>query len=266
MLHSVAEGLKLNVFYFISQVYGVDFYFSEISSNRQETRRPYVKRLICNSLCFLGKNVHTHLSPFPFMCFRSYRLSYVSIDKKSWNNCQHVRRGRHYLALYPCRVCTLAWPPIVVRGKKVALWCAKWFTDLEDINKLFIQDSEQEVPSNFKQRLWKNNSLRLIPLLSLIFSRSMSSVVQMAALELEQILFFPFSLECLPLCRCHDTCDHFISELFHILGPKHWVKVLTVCLWRKLTGCCFMSGVNVWWLMASNYSSLDNPLWCWHFS
>lgn len=148
------------------------------------------KALICSWICFLGKNVHTHLSPFPFICFRSYRLSYVSIDKKSWNSCQHVRRGRHYLALYPCRVCTLAWPSIVVRGKKVALWCAKWFTDLEDINKLFIQDSEQEVPSNFKQRLWKNNSLRLIPLLSLIFSHSMSSVVQMAA-QFEQILFFP---------------------------------------------------------------------------
>lgn len=87
----------------------------------------------------MKKKMHTVHSPFPLIlhCFMSSRLCFISALQKSCNDCQHLRKGRHYLALYPCHVCTLAWPPIVVRGKKVALWCAKWFTDLEDINKLF---------------------------------------------------------------------------------------------------------------------------------
>lgn len=46
-------------------------------------------------------------------------------------------------------------PLLLYRGQKGALWCDKWFADLQDINKWFIQDSEQEVPSDFKQALWK---------------------------------------------------------------------------------------------------------------
>lgn len=57
-------------------------------------------------------------------------------------------RGRHYLATHPCHVCTLARPPhCCVSGKKVALWCAKWFTERRDRNKLFTQDSEAGSPS-----------------------------------------------------------------------------------------------------------------------
>lgn len=49
--------------------------------------------------------------------------------------------------VYPCHVCTLAWPPhCCVSGKKVALWCAKWFTDRRDINKVFTQGSEAGSP------------------------------------------------------------------------------------------------------------------------
>lgn len=84
------------------------------------------------------KNPH-----FPLIshCFTSSTAQW-----KSWSSSPNVRKGRRYLALYPCHVCTLAWPPIVVQGPKVALWCDKWFTVLADINKLFIQDSGQEVP------------------------------------------------------------------------------------------------------------------------
>lgn len=88
---------------------------------------------------------------------------------KSWFNCQHLHRGRRYRALYPCHVCTLLWPLIVVQGQKVALWCAKWFTEQEDTNKVFVQEPGQEVTSNFKHSLWINNSPRSISLLLFYF-------------------------------------------------------------------------------------------------
>lgn len=102
-----------------------------------------------------------------FHCFT--RCCLMSTLQKSWPNCQHLQRGRHYQALYPCHVCTLLWPPIVVQGQKVALWCAKWFTAREDTNNVFVQEPGQEVPSNFKQSLWINNSPRSISLLSFYF-------------------------------------------------------------------------------------------------
>lgn len=153
-------------------------------------------------------------------CFMSSRLCLISALQKSWNNCQHLRKGRHYLALYPCHVCTLAWPPIVVQGKKVALWCAKWFTDLEDINKLFIQDSGQEVPSSFKRRLWKNNSPRSISLLSFYF------------LSLHELSGTNGTISCFFSVLCdvchHDSCKgsfgiwskYFSTRTFYILIPK----------------------------------------------
>lgn len=128
-----------------------------------------------------------------FLWFPNH-LGLMSALHKSRNNCHHLGKGRHFLALYPCHVCTLAWPPIVVQGQKGALWCAKWFTDLEDINKWFIQDSGQEVPSNFKRVLRKNNSPRSISLLSHYFL-SLSSVAQLAALDWNKNSYvFLFSL------------------------------------------------------------------------
>lgn len=99
----------------------------------------------------------------------SHFYDFLSTLQKSWNNCQHLQRGRHYRALYPCHVCTLAWPPHCCWGQKVPLWCVKWFTHREDANKVFIQEPGQEVPSDFKRPLWTNNSPRSISLLSFYF-------------------------------------------------------------------------------------------------
>lgn len=93
-------------------------------------------------------------SPFPLIFYRFMGL--MSALQKPWNNCHHPSKGRHYLAAYPCHVCTLAWPPhCCVRGKKVALWCAKRFTDLRDINNLFIQYSEAGSPSKLQTEALK---------------------------------------------------------------------------------------------------------------
>lgn len=114
----------------------------------------------------------------------------MSTLQKSWLNCQHLQRGRHYQTLYPCHVCTLLWPPIVVQGQKVALWCAKWFTAREDTNNVFVQEPGQEVPSNFKQSLWINNSPRSISLLSFYFP------------SLPELSHTALDWSVLP-CRCH---------------------------------------------------------------
>lgn len=166
--------------------------------------KPERKVMISSQTADICKNIQeksTVITVFSFLHFTQKELPFMisrllpmSALHKSWNNCRHLRKGRHFLALYPCHVCTLAWPPIVVQGQKGALWCAKWFTDLEDINKWFIQDSGQEVPSNFKRVLRKNNSPRSISLLSHYFL-SLSSVAQMAALDWNKnsYVFFFFS-------------------------------------------------------------------------
>lgn len=97
-------------------------------------------------------NPNYSLFPLIFYPF----MGLMSALQKSWNNCHHPSKGRHYLAAYPCHVCTLAWPPhCCVRGKKVALWCAKRFTDLRDINNLFIQYSEAGSPSKLQTEALK---------------------------------------------------------------------------------------------------------------
>lgn len=80
-------------------------------------------------------------------------------------------RGRHYLAGVSLSCLHIGMTPhCCVSGKKVALWCAKWFTDRRDINKLFIQDSEAGSPSKpSNARRWKNNRPRSISLPSSYF-------------------------------------------------------------------------------------------------
>lgn len=80
---------------------------------------------------------------------------------KARNHCHRPSAEEDIIWLvYPCHVCTLAWPPhCCVSGKKVALWCAKWFTDRRDINKLFIQDSQAGSPSeSFKRQALKKQA------------------------------------------------------------------------------------------------------------
>lgn len=104
-------------------------------------------------------------------------------------------------------------------GQKVALWCAKWFTEREDTNKVFVREPGQEVPSNFKWSLWINNSPRSISLLSFYFP----SLLGLSGTVLDRNVY-----------RCHCKLPWikvYLATCFLYSSPETWI------IHNKCKGC-----------------------------